>query len=39
MEIGVSFKAAGETKSRLLAEGTPMIDGAGIGAQWKKPRR
>jgi hypothetical protein len=39
MEIGVSFEAAGETgKSRALAEGTPMIDSAGIGAYWKKPR-
>jgi hypothetical protein len=25
-------------KSRALAEGTPMIDSAGIGAYWKKPR-
>jgi hypothetical protein len=39
MEIGVSFEAAGETgKARALAEGTPMIDLAGIGAYWKKPR-
>ena len=38
MEIGVSFEAAGETgKSRALAEGTPIIDLAGIGAYWNKP--
>jgi hypothetical protein len=38
-KIGVSFEAAGETgKSRALAERTPMIDFAGIGALWRKPR-
>jgi hypothetical protein len=29
MEIGISIETAEETKSRALAEGTPMIDFAG----------